>query len=95
VMAGVRVLADDRSGAITTGGSANAYTVRTASGVGELRPGTAVLVRIDRTNTGEATLNVDGTGPKPWCDRDGVQLATGLLGRGRFLLAIWDGAAGA
>lgn len=93
VMVGVRALSDDRGGAITTGGAANAYTAKTASGLVRLEPGTAILVRIDRTNTDLAFLNVDGTGPRPWCDRDGAQLGAGLLGPGRFLQAIWDDAA--
>lgn len=90
VMAGVRASNDDRGGAIVTGGSDNAYTATSAGGVTRLRPGIRVLIRIDRTNTGEPTLNLDGTGPRPWCDRDGAQLGAGLLGRDRFLEAIWD-----
>lgn len=94
VMAGVRGLSDDRGGAIVTGGRDNAYTASSASGVTQLRPGIRVLVRIDRTNTGEPTLNLDGTGPRPWCDRDGAPLTAGLVGAGRFLEAIWDDIAG-
>ena len=90
VMAGVRAISDDRGGAIITGGQNNAYTAQSAAGVTRLRPGIRVLVRVDRTNTAEPTLNLDGTGARPWCDRAGAPLVAGLVGKDRFLEAIWD-----
>lgn len=94
VMAGSRAFADDQGGAIVTAGAANAYTVRTASGVTQLRPGLSLFVQIDRTNTAEATLNVDGTGPKPWRDGDGGEFVSSYLPERRFLRVTWDASRG-
>jgi hypothetical protein len=89
LMASVRQLADDQGGAITTGGTlANAYTVRTQSGVGSFRPGIKLTIRADRSNTAEATLNVDGTGPRPWLDADGIDLTPARIRAGRFYTIV-------
>lgn len=91
VMAGSRALADDQGGAITTGGvSPNAYTIVTASGVSRLRPGLSFLVKLDRSNTGLATLDVDGTGPIPWRDADGHEFGAGVMPAGRFVRVTYD-----
>lgn len=94
VMAGSRAFADDQGGAIVTAGSANAFAVTTASGVTSLRPGLSLLVQIDRTNTDVATLNVDGTGPKPWRDGNGADFHAGDLPPKRFVRATWDATRG-
>lgn len=91
VMTAARALADDQGGAIVTSGLLpNVYTAFTASGVKELRAGLSFLLKIDRVNTGAATLNVDGTGPKPWRDVDGKEFDGGMLPTGRFLRATFD-----
>ncbi len=95
VMAGSRALADDQGGAIVTAGTGNAYAVSTASGVTQLRAGLSLLIQIDRTNTDVVTLNVDGTGPKPWRDGDGVDFANGALPPKRFVRITWDADRGA
>lgn len=93
IMAGSRALADDQGGSITTGGvQPNVYTVMTASGVSALRPGLSFLVKIDRSNTDAATLNIDGTGPVPWRDADGREFGAGVLPSGRFVRITYDGA---
>lgn len=92
VMAGSRALADDQGGAIVTTNSANAYVAAKASGVTTLRPGLSLLVQIDRTNTDAATLNVDGTGPRPWRDGDGADFVVGILPQKRFVRVTWDAA---
>ncbi|WP_430913899.1 hypothetical protein [Methylobacterium sp. sgz302541] len=79
VMAAVRGLSDDIGGAITTSGALNAYIAATASGVTQLRAGVSLLLKVDRSNTDAAFLNVDGTGPKPWVDADGSVFAAGRL----------------
>lgn len=94
VMAGNRALADDQGGAIVTSGAANAYVAATASGVTVLRAGLSLLVQIDRTNTDAATINVDGTGPKPWRDGDGSDFVVGALPAKRFVRVTWDAARG-
>lgn len=92
VMMGVRALADDHGGAILTGGVANAYTARTSAGVSELRSGLRLLLCVDRGNTDAASLNADGTGPKPWLSASGDQLAVGALRKGRFVAVVYDAA---
>ncbi len=94
LMAGSRALADDQGGAIVTTGTANAYLVQTASGVTALRPGVSLLVQIDRTNTDAATLNVEGTGPKPWRDGDGGEFVPAYLPSRRFVRVTWDATRG-
>ncbi|MCG5245308.1 hypothetical protein [Methylorubrum extorquens] len=56
----------------------------------QLRAGLSLLVQIDRTNTDAATLDVDGTGPKPWRDADGVEFAVGALPLKCFVQITWD-----
>lgn len=90
VQAGVARFAADLGGAIRTGGTANAYTARTASGVSELRPGLSVKVQVDRDNTGAASMNVDGTGPKPWLAIGGGALSVGALRQDRFVTVTYD-----
>lgn len=81
----------DQGGAIRTGGVFNAYVARTASGVRAPRPGVAVLVLVDRDNTDDPTLNVDGTGARPWLDMDGTAPPPGAVRAGAFYLAIASG----
>lgn len=81
----------DQGGAIRTGGVFNAYVARTASGVRAPRPGIAVLVQVDRDNTDDPTLNVDGTGARPWLDMDGTAPPAGAVRAGAFYLAIASG----
>ncbi|MFK5600266.1 hypothetical protein ACFZ8E_25185 [Methylobacterium sp. HMF5984] len=90
LMSGTRAYADDQGGAITTKGVGNAYVAVTASGVTALRPGLSLLFKVHATNTDLATLNVDGTGPKPWADRDGNALIVGGIAAGHFLRATYD-----
>lgn len=90
IMAAVRRQADDTGGALVTTGTLNAYRVTTGSGLTELRSGLSLLIKIDRTNTAEATLNVDGLGPLPWVDASGAPIQSGRLITGRFYPAILD-----
>lgn len=55
-----------------------------------LRPGVSLLVQIDRTNTDAATLNVDGTGPKPWRDGDGGEFVPACPPPFRFVRVTRD-----
>lgn len=49
-----------------TTGTGNAYTLTSNQSVSTYWPDQSFLLRIDRTNTGNATLNVDGIGVKAW-----------------------------
>ncbi|KQS81681.1 hypothetical protein ASG32_02720 [Methylobacterium sp. Leaf361] len=91
LMAAFASYVGDQGGAIQTGGIFNAYVARTASGVRALRPGIAVLVQADRDNTDAPTLNVDGTGARPWLDLDGSAPPYGAVRAGAFYLAIASG----
>ncbi|MGN8092800.1 tail fiber domain-containing protein [Methylobacterium sp. 22177] len=90
VMAAMRAYADDQGGGIVTTGTANAYVAATSSGVSELRPGMSLLLRLDRTNTGAASLNVDGSGPKPWRDIAGKEFDPGDLVAGTTVSVVYD-----
>lgn len=90
VMSGVRALSDDRGGALVSEGTGNSYTIRTLSGVSELRPGVTVSFWADRDNTDAPSLNVDGTGPNPLRAADGTTLPPGAIQRGRLYTAAWS-----
>ncbi|WP_232628654.1 hypothetical protein [Methylobacterium sp. Leaf118] len=90
VVAGVRRYSDARGGALRTGGQLNAYTVDAALGITEIRSGIDLIVQADRTNTAQATLNVDGLGPLPGTDAGGIRLAEGRIVEGRFYHVILD-----
>lgn len=91
LMAAVAGLISDQGGAVRTGGAYNGYVARTSSGVRALRPGVAVLVQVDRDNTDAPTLNVDGTGARPWVDLDGSPPPYGAVRANAFYLAIASG----
>ena len=95
VMAGVAALAADQGGALRTGGVGNSYVVNTLSGLKTPRPGISILVEVDRANSDAVTLNVDGTGPRPWLDMSGAQLPAGTLQPPAILRATWSETRGA
>lgn len=90
IMAQMRRYADDQGGALVTGGRANGYTVQTGSGIGELRAGLSLLVRVDRDNTDAPTLSVDGLGPIAWIDANGEAMPPGRLAKGCFYRIVFD-----
>lgn len=90
LMAGVAALAADQGGGLTSTGEANAYEVETASGTRRLKAGLSLLIRFHQANTGLATLNVDGTGPKPLCDMDGIRLLAAQVKADRFAWVTYD-----
>ena len=90
IMARIAALALDQGGALRTEGTANAFVVNTASGIGTLRAGLRIVVRPDRTNTDAATLNVDGSGPKPWLNAAGTALPPGTISQDRVLTTTYD-----
>ncbi|SFV09084.1 MULTISPECIES: hypothetical protein [unclassified Methylobacterium] len=91
LMAAHAALLADQGGAIRTGGLANAYLARTASGLSAMRPGVALLVQADRDNTGTPTLNVDSLGARPWRDLDGTAPPAGRIRAGAYYLAVANG----
>lgn len=91
LMAAQAAVLADQGGAIRTGGLANAYLARTASGVSKMRPGLALLVQADRNNSGSPTLNVDSLGARPWRHFDGSPPPPGRIAAGSFYLVIASG----
>ncbi|QRE76477.1 hypothetical protein [Methylobacterium aquaticum] len=90
VMAASAALAADQGGALRSGGVGNSYVVNTASGIRTPRRGISILVEIDRANTDAVTLNVDGTGPRPWLDQSGAQFPVGSLQPSALVRATWS-----
>ncbi|SFV07889.1 MULTISPECIES: hypothetical protein [unclassified Methylobacterium] len=88
LMAAQAALLADQGGAIRTGGLANAYLARTASGVARMGPGLALLVQADRGNSGSPTLNVDSLGARPWRHFDGSVPQAGRIQAGSFHLVV-------
>jgi hypothetical protein len=79
MMRRIRQMLDDTQGALVTAGTPNTYTVTTNSAITALRAGVGFLVRVHATNTGAATLNVDGLGAKGWKNESGGDFQSGDL----------------
>ena len=81
VDAAVEVVEKATSSLYATAGSSNAYTIAVAD-VTNYTSGDVYNVRLDRTNTGAATINVEGVGAKDWQSYDtaGALLAYGAGG---------------
>jgi hypothetical protein len=77
MMRRIRQFLDDQFGALTTGGTGNAYTVTTKSVITTLRDGYGFVVRANRTNTDACTMNPDGKGALPWRDEKGNEFQSG------------------
>ncbi|BAQ16903.1 hypothetical protein [Methyloceanibacter caenitepidi] len=70
---------DTRPSSLVTAGTGNAYTLTTNQGHTTLTDIPVTSFRVDRANTGAATLNIDGLGAKPWKKRAGLAYASGGL----------------
>lgn len=78
---------------LATAGSATAYTLANtvAIAAGPVA-GTTVRFKVTTTNTGAATLNVDGTGAKSiFSLTTGAAVAAGDLVSGKYITAVYDG----
>ena len=62
-----------------TAGSANTYTLTLSPAPAAYTDGMGIVVKIHTTNTGAATINVNGLGVKPMVDGKGSALAVGKL----------------
>ena len=89
VMAQVAAFVLDQNGSLVTGGTANAFTLMTHSGITELKPGLAVSFQADRDSTDVPTLNVDGLGPRPFLTPSGLPLIAGSIKRGLNYTVVW------
>jgi len=77
----------------TTTGSGAAYVLSNAVALAAgPATGATVTFKVHTTNTGAATLNVDGVGAKNlFSKRRGTALAAGDLVSGKFVTAVYDG----
>lgn len=84
---------DDISGLLDTGGASTAYTVTTNQGLGTLgadADGFLLCLTPHTTNTGPATLAVDGLTAKSIVQRSGVDVTAGQLLQGASYLMRYD-----
>lgn len=93
MMAALAAFYDQIGGALTVGGSSNAYTITNAS------PGTwaayangdLIMFKANHTNSGAATINVDAIGAKTIKTADGGDVVSGDIVSGGFYLLAYDG----
>ena len=91
MMAAAAKYRDDLSGTkISTGGSADAYTVASNQALTTLTDGFRVAFILGATNTGTSTINVDSLGAKPLRTVSGVALKAGELVAGSVYEASYD-----
>lgn len=76
--------------AVDTGGSADSYTLTSGLSLTSYQDGLALIVVINATNTGPATLNVDGLGAKALKKEAGTDLVAGDLVAGYHYLITYD-----
>lgn len=92
MMAAHAKVRDLNNGSVTTGGSGNAQTLTTAIGFsGTIPAGMRILVKLGFTNSGAATLNVDGTGAVTIKDLYGNDLVAGALTANSYAELIYNG----
>lgn len=77
--------------AITTAGSANAYTLTTGLSLAAYVSGQSFLIKASFTNSGAATLNVDGLGAKSLVKGASTALASGDITSGAIYRVAYNG----
>jgi len=93
MMAAIAKWRKDFGGAIEAGGTANALTASTSSGLeaAHLADGLMIAVKAAADNTNATvTINVDSTGAKAVKRADGSALAVGSIKAGQILLLFYD-----
>ena len=73
-------------------GAANVYAITIPQNMAVLTPGLPMLFKVNVTNTGASTLNVNGLGAVPLKKSGTVSLAAGDLLIGQVVIATFDGA---
>lgn len=79
--------------AVTPGGTANALTITNTNAVASYATGQKIAFKAAYTNSGAATVNVDGLGVKNLLRPDGSNLVAADLTAGRMYEATYDGTA--
>ena len=81
-------------GYATASGSANAYSVTLNPAPTAYVDGMAVAVKINTTNTGASTLNVNGLGAKAIKRANGLDVAAGMLKAGSIVTLRYNASTG-
>ena len=89
MMAAIARLYGDIDGTLETGGSGNSYTITSTQTHAALADQSILVFRVDRANTGAATLNVDGLGAKSM-RVNGTALASGQLVADKIVIAAYN-----
>src|SRR5262249_27332127 len=79
------------NGSITTTGSANAYAFTSGLGYVSVPTGLCVRIKANFTNTGAATLNMDGIGAVTMKRVNGNDLNAGDLNANQYFEALYNG----
>lgn len=80
----------DTNGSVVTAGSSNAYTLTTNNSHAALADQSLIVCEIDRDNTGNATLNVDGLGAKSWVLPNGSEIPSGGLKANSVTISAYE-----
>lgn len=91
VMAAIARFFTDINGSLASGGSSNAYTLTSGSVITAYADGDIFRFAANHTNTGAATLNVDGLGAQSIKVRDGGDPAAGDILSGGIYTVTYDG----
>lgn len=93
MMAAIAAFIKVITGQATSGGSADAYTLTSPTGHAftSYITGMTVCFLANHTNTGAATLNVDGVGAKSLRKFGSTNVISGDIETGNLVLAIYDG----
>ena len=89
IQAAVARLYGDIDGTLESGGTGNAYTLTSTQTHAALADQSILVFRVDRANTGAATLNVDGLGAKSM-RVNGTALASGQLVADKIVIAAYN-----
>jgi hypothetical protein len=90
MMAALAAYFADAGGVLVSGGSSNAYTLATTMGVSALGSPLTLMFEADRTNTGAATLAVDGLSAKSMVNQAGGALSAGDIVDGGVYFAVYN-----
>jgi len=93
-MANIAALRDLMGAAATTGGSANAQTLTSGLTLTAYQQGLLIGFEAGYSNSGAATLNVDGVGAVAIKTPAGADLTSGMITAGGIYLAAYESGAG-
>lgn len=91
VMAAVSRWYQDLDASLTSGGSANAYTLTTNNAHAALADMAITAFKANHANTGSATLNADGNGAKSIKKHHDQDLASGDIEVDQICVVLYDG----